>query len=57
MDQMEKAKELIKGTVEIGGIAVMTNKEGIPAIVKSLVNGGFNVFGVKIQNKTLEDEF
>ncbi|GAB6547106.1 ABC transporter ATP-binding protein [Bacillus cereus] len=57
VDQMEKAKELINGTVEIGGITVMTKKEEIPAIVKSLVNGGFNVYGVEIQNKTLEDEF
>ena len=57
VDQVQKANEIIKGK-EQGNVAVASvMKEEIPQIVKQLVNADVLVYGVTVQNKTLEDEF
>lgn len=57
VDQVQKANEIIKGKVQ-GNVAVASvMKEEIPQIVKQLVNADVLVYGVTVQNKTLEDEF
>lgn len=57
VDQVQKANEIIKGKVQ-GNVAVASvMKEEIAQIVKQLVNADVLVYGVTVQNKTLEDEF
>ncbi|TKI88903.1 ABC transporter ATP-binding protein, partial [Bacillus wiedmannii] len=57
VDQVQKANEIIKGKTQGNVIAVSVMKEEIPQLVKKLVNDDVLVYGVTVQNKTLEDEF
>jgi len=57
VDQVQKANEIIKGKAKGNVIAVSVTKEEIPQLVKKLVNDDVLVYGVTVQNKTLEDEF
>ncbi|MEH6889791.1 ABC transporter ATP-binding protein [Bacillus sp. JJ864] len=57
VDQVEKADELIKGTVQEKKIIVPVMKEEIPQLVKKLVYADIRVYSVTVQNKSLEDEF
>ncbi|MCM3738213.1 ABC transporter ATP-binding protein [Bacillus cytotoxicus] len=57
VDQVEKADELIKGTVQEEKIMVPVMKEEIPQLVKKLVHADIRVYSVTVQNKSLEDEF
>ncbi|WP_242217057.1 ABC transporter ATP-binding protein [Bacillus cereus group sp. BfR-BA-01380] len=57
VDQVEKANELIKGTVQEKKIIVSVMKEEIPQIVKNLVYADVLVYSITVQNKSLEDEF
>ncbi|MED1510077.1 MULTISPECIES: ABC transporter ATP-binding protein [Bacillus] len=55
--QVQKANEIIKGKVQGNVIVTSIMKEEIPQIVKQLVHADVLVYGVTVQNKTLEDEF
>jgi len=57
VDQVQKANEIIKGKAQGNVIVVSVTKEEIPQLVKKLVNDDVLVYGVTVQNKTLEDEF
>jgi len=57
VDQVEEANELIKGTIQENKIIVSVMKEDIPQLVKKLVHADVLVYGVTVQNKSLEDEF
>ncbi|MFI8705694.1 ABC transporter ATP-binding protein [Bacillus sp. NPDC077411] len=57
VDQVEKANELLKGTVQEKKIIVSVIKEEIPQLVKNLVYADVLVYSVTVQNKSLEDEF
>ncbi|MDC2866083.1 MULTISPECIES: ABC transporter ATP-binding protein [unclassified Bacillus (in: firmicutes)] len=57
VNQVEKANELIKGTIQENKIIVSVMKEEIPQLVKNLVHADVLVYGVTVQNKSLEDEF
>ena len=57
VDQVQKANEIIKGKEQGNVIVASVMKEEIPQIVKELVNADVLVYGVTVQNKTLEDEF
>ncbi|PEA55980.1 ABC transporter ATP-binding protein [Bacillus pseudomycoides] len=57
VNQVEKANELIKGTIQENKIMVSVMKEEIPQLVKNLVYADVLVYGVTVQNKSLEDEF
>ncbi|MGG2093036.1 ABC transporter ATP-binding protein [Bacillus sp. S13(2024)] len=57
VDQVEEANELLKGTVQEKKIIVSVMKEEIPQLVKNLVHADVLVYGVTVQNKSLEDEF
>ncbi|WP_020061875.1 ABC transporter ATP-binding protein [Bacillus sp. 123MFChir2] len=57
VNQVEEANELINGTIQENKIIVSVMKEEIPQIVKNLVNADVLVYGVTVQNKSLEDEF
>ncbi|MDP7977148.1 ABC transporter ATP-binding protein [Bacillus sp. WLY-B-L8] len=57
VDQVEKADELIKGTVQEKKIIASVMKEEIPQLVKKLVYADIRVYSVAVQNKSLEDEF
>lgn len=57
VDQVQKANEIIKGKAQGNIIVVSAMKEEIPQLVKRLVNDDVLVYGVTVQNKTLEDEF
>ncbi|MGW5980084.1 ABC transporter ATP-binding protein [Bacillus mycoides] len=57
VDQVQKANEIIKGKEQGNVIVTPIMKEEIPQIVKELVNADVLVYGVTVQNKTLEDEF
>ena len=57
VDQVQKANEIIKGKAQGNIIVVSAMKEEIPRLVKRLVNDDVLVYGVTVQNKTLEDEF
>ncbi|CKG45341.1 Bacitracin transport ATP-binding protein BcrA [Streptococcus pneumoniae] len=57
VDQVQKANEIIKGKAQRNVIVVSVTKEEIPQLVKKLVNDDVLVYGVTVQNKTLEDEF
>lgn len=57
VDQIEKANEIIKGTVQEKKIIVSVMKEEIPQLVKNLVHADVLVYGVTVQNRSLEDEF
>ena len=57
VDQVQKANEIIKGKAQRNVIVVSVTKEEIPQLVKKLVNEDVLVYGVTVQNKTLEDEF
>ena len=57
VDQVQKANEIITGKAQGNVIVVSVTKEEIPQLVKKLVNDDVLVYGVTVQNKTLEDEF
>lgn len=57
VDQVQKANEIITGKAQGNVIVVSVKKEEIPQLVKKLVNEDVLVYGVTVQNKTLEDEF
>lgn len=57
VDQIEEANELIRGTIQENKIIVSVMKEEIPQLVKKLVHADVLVYGVTVQNKSLEDEF
>ncbi|MEH6892143.1 ABC transporter ATP-binding protein [Bacillus sp. JJ864] len=57
VNQVEKANELIKGTIQENKIMVSVMKEEIPQLVKNLVYADVLVYSVTVQNKSLEDEF
>ncbi|HDR7796921.1 ABC transporter ATP-binding protein [Bacillus tropicus] len=57
VDQVQKANEIITGKAQGNVIVVSVTKEEIPQLVKKLVNEDVLVYGVTVQNKTLEDEF
>jgi ABC-2 type transport system ATP-binding protein len=57
VNQVEKANEMIKGTVQEKKISVSVMKEEIPQLVKKLVYADVLVYSVTVQNKSLEDEF
>ncbi len=54
VDQVQKANEIIKGKAQRNVIVVSVTKEEIPQLVKKLVNDDVLVYGVTVQNKTLE---
>ncbi|WP_243521247.1 ABC transporter ATP-binding protein [Bacillus pseudomycoides] len=57
VDQIQKANEIIKGKEQGSVVVTSVEKEKIPQIVKQLVHADVLVYGVTVQNKTLEDEF
>lgn len=57
IDDAEKASKVINGKIEGNTIATSVMKEEIPHLVQELVRNDSLVYGVTIQNKTLEDEF
>jgi len=57
VDQVQKANEIVQGKAQGNVIVVSVTKEEIPQLVKKLVNNDVLVYGVTVQNKTLEDEF
>ena len=57
VDEVQKANEIIAGKAQGNVIVVSVKKEEIPQLVKKLVNEDVLVYGVTVQNKTLEDEF
>ncbi|PEF43837.1 ABC transporter ATP-binding protein [Bacillus cereus] len=57
VDQVKRANGIIQGKVEQNIVAASVTKEEIPQIVKQLVYADILVYGVTVQNKTLEDEF
>ncbi|PFE04099.1 ABC transporter ATP-binding protein [Bacillus cereus] len=57
VNQIQRANEVIKGKVQENVVVVSVMKEEIPQIVKQLVHSDILVYGVTVQNKTLEDEF
>lgn len=57
VDQVQKANEIVQGKAQGNVIVVSVMKEEIPQLVKKLVNDDVLVYGVTVQNKTLEDEF
>ncbi len=57
VDQVQKANEIVQGKAQGNVIVVSVTKEEIPQLVKKLVNDDVLVYGVTVQNKTLEDEF
>lgn len=57
VNQIQRANEVIKGKVQENVVVVSVMKEEIPQIVKQLVHLDILVYGVTVQNKTLEDEF
>ncbi|MED2766052.1 ABC transporter ATP-binding protein [Bacillus thuringiensis] len=57
VNQIQKANEIIKGKTQGNGIVKSITKEDIPQLVKDLVYANILVYGVTVQNKTLEDEF
>lgn len=57
VSQPEIAYKVIKGDQKNGKILVSTTKEQIPALVKQLVLADIRVYGVTVQNTSLEDEF
>ncbi|MGF9965018.1 ABC transporter ATP-binding protein [Bacillus rhizoplanae] len=57
VDQVEKANEMLKGTVQEKKIIVSIMKEEIPQLVKKLVYADVLIYSVTVQNKSLEDEF
>ncbi|WP_439742546.1 ABC transporter ATP-binding protein [Bacillus pseudomycoides] len=57
VDQIQKANEIIKGKAQGSVVETSVAKEKIPQIVKQLVHADVLVYGVTVQNKTLEDEF
>lgn len=56
VDQVQ-ANEIVQGKAQGNVIVVSVTKEEIPQLVKKLVNNDVLVYGVTVQNKTLEDEF
>ena len=56
VDQVQKANEIIKGKAQ-GNIIVVSAMKKKFATCKRLVNDDVLVYGVTVQNKTLEDEF
>ncbi|WP_242142519.1 MULTISPECIES: ABC transporter ATP-binding protein [unclassified Bacillus cereus group] len=57
VDQIERANEIIHGKVQENIIVASVTKTEIPQIVKQLVHNDILVYGVTVQNKTLEDKF
>ncbi|PGS77373.1 ABC transporter ATP-binding protein [Bacillus cereus] len=57
VDQIQKANEIIKGTTQRNVIVTSVMKKDIPRLVKEVVLADVLVYGVTVQNKTLEDEF
>ncbi len=55
--KFRKLNEIITGKAQGNVIVVSVKKEEIPQLVKKLVNEDVLVYGVTVQNKTLEDEF
>ncbi|WP_369900491.1 ABC transporter ATP-binding protein [Bacillus manliponensis] len=57
VDDTEKASKVINGNIEGHTIVTSVMKEEIPHLVQELVRNESLVYGITIQNKTLEDEF
>ncbi|EMA6342126.1 ABC transporter ATP-binding protein [Bacillus cytotoxicus] len=57
VDQIECGNEIIQGKVQENIIVASVTKTKIPQIVKQLVHHDILVYGVTVQNKTLEDKF
>ncbi len=57
VDQIERGNEIIQGKVQENIIVASITKTEIPQIVKQLVHHDILVYGVTVQNKTLEDKF
>ncbi|MCQ6289399.1 ABC transporter ATP-binding protein, partial [Bacillus cereus] len=57
VDEVQKANEIIQGKVKGNVIVASVTKDNIPQLVKKLVHADVLVYGVTVQNKTLEDEF
>ncbi|HDV8365374.1 TPA: ABC transporter ATP-binding protein [Bacillus cereus] len=57
VDEVQKANEIIKGKAKGNVIVASVTKDNIPQLVKKLVHADVLVYGVTVQNKTLEDEF
>ncbi|CAM4116567.1 ABC transporter ATP-binding protein [Bacillus manliponensis] len=57
VDDAEKAGKVINGKIEGHTIVTSVMKEEIPHLVQELVRNESLVYGVTVQNKTLEDEF
>ncbi|MDZ4426937.1 ABC transporter ATP-binding protein, partial [Bacillus cereus] len=55
--EVQKANEIIKGKAKGNVIVASVTKDNIPQLVKKLVHADVLVYGVTVQNKTLEDEF
>lgn len=58
VDAVNEANKIIKGKVlKQNVVLVSVKKEEIPKIIKKLIYADVLVYGVTVQNKTLEDEF
>ncbi|OOR05853.1 ABC transporter ATP-binding protein [Bacillus cereus] len=57
IDAVEKANAIIKGKVQENVILTSIMKQEIPQLVKELIYAEVLVYGVTVQNRTLEDEF
>jgi len=54
---LEKANQIIEGTIIDDHIALEIDREEIPKVIKKLVKANIDVFEVKLQDISLEDAF
>ncbi|MFD3447532.1 ABC transporter ATP-binding protein [Microbacteriaceae bacterium 4G12] len=57
VDDTNNGSRLLNGDVKDGKVVITTEKAEIPTLVEKLVLAGVRVYGVSIQNKSLEEEF